>query len=289
MPVSVDDDGRPATQALSVSSADAVAVLQRLTACHHVQHFRRIWRIRTFSGSHPSPIVQYNATRISKLCVSTSMISPNLYRKSRVYDFFMKSFGYSKSIERYLSDLKLDLPSGCRILDAGCGTGILGLHFLQRFPESTLLATDLETNFLKATLANAEKRGIDLGRIESGVADISDPHIVESPDGSKRTVDDHSFDLICIGAVVGYARDTESALRQLVSMLAPGGYLVNVEMNSSPSGRLVSHRYQYDNISLFSMRKVLESEGCETQISKLRVSHLPAKLTRTGVLARKPA
>ena len=62
------------------------------------------------------------------------MISPKLYRKSRAYDFFMKSFGYSRSIERFLAGLELDLNDDCRILDAGCGTGILGIHFLRNYP-----------------------------------------------------------------------------------------------------------------------------------------------------------
>ncbi|MCA9137036.1 MAG: class I SAM-dependent methyltransferase [Planctomycetales bacterium] len=215
------------------------------------------------------------------------MISPKLYRKSRTYDFFMKSFGYSRSIERFLCGLKLDLPSRGRILDAGCGTGILGIHFLERFGDATLLATDLEPNFLQATLSNAELRGIAKDRITVAIADISAPRQVTSLEGESRVLDKASFDLICIGAVIGYAKDTEASIRELVSMITPGGYFVNLEMNDSPTGRFVSHRYHYHNIPLSRMQSVIREEGCEVTVTGLGMQHLPAKLTRTAFIARK--
>ena len=84
------------------------------------------------------------------------MISTKLYKSSRIYDFFLKLLGYENGIDRFLRELKLNCSAGCRILDAGCGTGLLGLHFLERFPGARLQATDLEPTFLHATLANAK-------------------------------------------------------------------------------------------------------------------------------------
>ena len=216
------------------------------------------------------------------------MISPKLYRSSRTYDFFMKLLGYESSIDRFLRSLSFDLQAP-RILDAGCGTGFLGLHFLARFPGSSLVATDLEPNFLEATLANAERRQIDRERIQVGIANISEPATLTSLDGESCTLPASTFDLICIGAVVGYASDTPSALRQLVDLLKPGGLLLNLEMNESPTGRLVSHRYHYANISLGQMRQVLGDAGCTVTTTKLGLRHLPAKFTRTAMLARKSA
>jgi SAM-dependent methyltransferase len=215
------------------------------------------------------------------------MISPNLYKNGRTYDFFMKALGYEGSIDRFLDHLEIDCRPECSILDAGCGTGILGLHFLERFPNSSLHATDIEGGFLRATLANAHRRDIDRHRVTIGVGDISSPHCWTSEEGTPETFEDGSFDLICLGAVIGYASDREASLRQLVQMLSPGGYLLNIEMNESLTGRLVSNRYRYRNISLERMKHVIRQEGCELMSTPLRIQHLPAKLTRTAIVARK--
>lgn len=215
------------------------------------------------------------------------MISPKLYKNGRTYDFFMKALGYEGSIDRFLDHLQIDCRPECRILDAGCGTGILGLHFLQRFSNSSLHATDIEEGFLEATLANAERRGIDRHRVTVGVGDISAPNSWTADDGHVESFEDGTFDLICVGAVIGYANDTETSLRQLVRMLAPGGYLLNIEMNESLTGRFVSNRYRYRNISLDRMHEIIEEEGCKLMSTPLRIRHLPAKLTRTAIVAQR--
>lgn len=217
------------------------------------------------------------------------MISTKLYKSSRFYDFFMKLLGYESGMDRFLRELKINCSSGCRILDAGCGTGLLGLHFLERFPGARLQATDMEPNFLRATLANAKKRGIDQDRIAVGIANISAPKRLTSLDGTPSVLDDASFDLICVGAVVGYADDKEASIRQLVELLAPGGYLLNMEMNESHTGRLVSYHYRYHNISLDHMQDVIRDAGCKVSATRLSMRHLPVKLTRTAVLAHKIA
>ena len=215
------------------------------------------------------------------------MISPKMYKSGRTYDFFMKALGYEGSIDRFLDYLEIHCRPECRILDAGCGTGILGLHFLERFVNSSLYATDIEQGFLDATLANSERRGIDRHRVTVGVGDISAPNCWTTEYGVVETFEDATFDLICVGAVIGYANDTETSLRQLVRMLAPGGHLLNMEMNESPTGRFVSNRYRYRNISLEEMSGIIEDEGCELMSTHLRIRHLPAKLTRTAIVARR--
>ena len=215
------------------------------------------------------------------------MLNPTLYKSSRTYDFFMKLLGYENAIGRFLQQVQIDCPSDCRVLDAGCGTGLLGFHFLDRFPQATLVATDLEPNFLRLTIANAGKRGIDRDRIQIGVADISTPNVLTTLDGDSCSLKDSSFDLICVGAVVGYAEDTEASIRGLIRLIAPGGYLINIEMSESLTGRFVSKRYQYRNITLSRMQEVIRDVGCDVTATRLNLRHLPAKLTRTAIIARK--
>lgn len=216
------------------------------------------------------------------------MINPEMYKKSGVYDFFMKSLGYQRSIDRFLAGTNFDLSDSPKVLDAGCGTGLLGLHFLQRYPGSNLVATDLESNFLTATLANADQRGIARDRISVGVANIGSPKKVACLEGTTQLLADESFDLICVGAVVGYAADPANSIQQLLELLAPGGTLLNLEMNESLSGRFVSHRYHYDNICISEMREAILATGCDVSIEKLSLGCLPAKFTRIAIIARKP-
>lgn len=47
-----------------------------------------------------------------------------------------------------------------RVLDFGCGSGILGLRAAQLWPEAMVLAADCEVSAVAATLANAEANGL---------------------------------------------------------------------------------------------------------------------------------
>lgn len=234
-------------------------------------------------GKYPAKI-DYPPRLSPQLCF---MINPNLYKKSRVYDFFIKSLGYERSLDRFLQNLPLEHQGALRVLDAGCGTGLLGLGLLKRFPDAQLIATDLEPNFLKKTLQNAKSRGVADDRISVGIADISHPSRYRSLEGNEVTLQPSSIHLICVGAVIGYSKDIEQSLIELVGLLQPGGTLINLEMNESLSGRFVSRRYHYFNIPIARMVHVLRESGCNVTHRRLSFTHLPAKLTRTAIVATK--
>jgi ubiquinone/menaquinone biosynthesis C-methylase UbiE len=215
------------------------------------------------------------------------MINPSLYKNSRVYDFFMKLLGYESSLDRFIRQLPLDIDGSCKILDAGCGTGLLGLALLERMPSSTLIATDLEPNFLKEVQKNAKSRGIEPGRVRVGQSNISQPQQFTNEDSQVETIHEGSMNVVCVGAVVGYADNIEESLRSLVRLLAPGGMLINIEMNESIVGRYVSKRYHYHNISVLRMLEVLREAGCQAENHPLKLRFLPAKFTRTAVIAKK--
>ena len=245
----------------------------------HIVTLQDEWPSRT-GLSHSGPRYHFH-------CSTDSRVTTKFYKSSRVYDFFMKRIGYEKSIDRYLASLHINTPAECRILDAGCGTGFLGLHFLQRWPQAELHVTDLEPNFLNTTLANARHRGLPVDRILARVSNITTPKHATTLDGTPHTLVDNDYDLICLGAVVGYSEDTELSLRQLMQLLAPGGILLNLEMNETLTGRFISWRYQYRNIPLARIEQVIQEEGGEITPTSLRLTHFPAWVTRVPLIARK--
>src|ERR1043165_7250085 len=52
-------------------------------------------------------------------------------RFTKLYDLMFRFNGYGRSLERYLREAHLPLPAGARILDPGCGTGLLTLALLR--------------------------------------------------------------------------------------------------------------------------------------------------------------
>jgi precorrin-6B methylase 2 len=216
------------------------------------------------------------------------MLNPNLYKSSHVYDFFMKSLGYERSLQRFLQSIALDYRGSFKILDSGCGTGLIGLSLLQRFPEASLVATDLEPNFLQQTLSNADRMRLDRARVEVGLADISNPHqLRHHSSGASTAIAKQSITIACVGAVIGYSKDVHSSLRSLVDLMVPGGTLINLEMSNGLAGRVVSKRYNYQNLPVHDLLDLLSSLGCQVEQRNLSIRHLPAKLTRTAIIARK--
>ena len=75
-------------------------------------------------------------------------------RIARFYDLTFKFNGYARSLDQYFANHPLPVSRGDKILDAGCGTGLLTLALLRaiRFPVS-ITALDMPTR------SNSARRG----------------------------------------------------------------------------------------------------------------------------------
>jgi SAM-dependent methyltransferase len=98
---------------------------------------------------------------------------------------------------------QLDLPSGARILDAGCGSGRV-LDELARFGD--VVGVDLSPSAVAAAWARGHS--------------VANARVEELPFA------DATFDLVTCLDVIEHTPDDVRALRELVRVTRPGGYLL---------------------------------------------------------------
>ena len=148
-------------------------------------------------------------------------------RIARLYDLTFRFNGYGRSLDQYFETHPLPVSRGARILDAGCGTGLLTLALLRaiRFPVS-ITALDLSS-----TSVAAARKSL----------------YYSSPGGRKRDVTftqgnllclpfaDESLDLVVTAGALEYV-PLADGLTELARVLAPGGHLLHLPVHPSAVG-----------------------------------------------------
>jgi SAM-dependent methyltransferase len=99
-----------------------------------------------------------------------------------------------------------------RLLDAGCGDGLVALTLARRHPDWTVLGVDLRERLLDGARARAAARG--LTNVRFARADLT----VGVPEGG--------FDAVLAVECLTEIPDDDVALRTLADAIAPGGLLV---------------------------------------------------------------
>ena len=111
--------------------------------------------------------------------------------------------------DRVLSDRLGSRPA--RLVDAGCGDGLLALALAKRHPEWKILGLDLRENLLEGARRRAAGRGLD--NVEFVAADLTDRFPV--------TDLDVVLGIECLEEI----EDDEGAMHRMSEALAPGGTL----------------------------------------------------------------
>jgi ubiquinone/menaquinone biosynthesis C-methylase UbiE len=197
----------------------------------------------------------------------------------------MKNLGFDASIASFIKQLPLLDGRYQHILDAGCGTGVIGLTLAQRFPDASVLLTDINKQLMSEMLSNVEQNETLLARLAVGEADIAIPNKVTLANNEEITLANEKFDIVSTGAVIGYSRHQEESLKALMRLVKPQGYFINIEMNDKLGGKMVSKRYQYPVMPLVEMERIIDDNGFS--LHKITVDTFPARLTRTCYLAQK--
>ncbi len=101
-----------------------------------------------------------------------------------------------------------------RVLDLGCGTGILTRHVASRLPEAEVLGVDLD----ESRLAFARQHG--------GIENLR----FEKCDFRYLPFEDESFDLVFSRFVLIFVPDPGGAIQEMVRVTRPGGSVVCRDM-----------------------------------------------------------
>ena len=140
----------------------------------------------------------------------------------RFYDLTFKLNGYGRSLDQYFAVHPLPVSRGARILDAGCGTGLLTLALMRalRFPVS-ITALDLSASSIEAA-----KKAVGESAGRKRDVSYTQANVLSLPFA------DNSFDLVVTSGALEYV-PLEDGLNELARVIAPEGHLLHLPVRPS--------------------------------------------------------
>ena len=146
-------------------------------------------------------------------------------RIARFYDLTFKLNGYGRSLDQYFATHPLPVSRGARILDAGCGTGLLTLALLRavRFPVA-ITALDLSS-----TSIDAARKSLYYSSGRKRDVTFAQGNLLSLPFA------DESLDLVVTAGALEYV-PLSDGLTEIARVIAPGGYLLHLPIHPSVAG-----------------------------------------------------
>jgi ubiquinone/menaquinone biosynthesis C-methylase UbiE len=143
-------------------------------------------------------------------------------RIARLYDLTFKVNGYGRSLDQYFATHPLPIYRGAKILDAGCGTGLLTLALLRaiRFPVS-ITALDLSQ-----TSVVAARKSLYYSPGRKRDVTFAQGNLLCLPFA------DESLDLVVTSGALEYV-PLADGITELARVIAPGGHLLHLPVHPS--------------------------------------------------------
>ena len=146
-------------------------------------------------------------------------------RIARFYDLTFKVNGYGRALDQYFANHPLPISRGAKILDAGCGTGLLTLAMLRaiRFPVS-ITALDLSS-----TSVAAARKSLYYSSGRKRDVTFTQGNLLCLPFA------DESVDLVVTSGALEYV-PLSDGITELARVIAPGGHLLHFPVHPGIAG-----------------------------------------------------
>ena len=155
-------------------------------------------------------------------------------RIARFYDLTFKVNGYGRSLDQYFETHPLPVSRGAKILDAGCGTGLLTLALLRsiRFPVS-ITALDLSS-----TSVAAARKALYYSSGRKRDVTFTQGNLLCLPFA------DESLDLVVTAGALEYV-PLADGLNELARVITPGGHLLHLPVHPSVIGVVLEILFRF--------------------------------------------
>jgi ubiquinone/menaquinone biosynthesis C-methylase UbiE len=196
-------------------------------------------------------------------------------RIAGLYNLTFKFNGYGRSLHHYLRKHPIPLSRNAKILDAGCGTGLLTVALLKALDLPVrITAIDLSGSSLVTAQKAVEENAGRADRVWFTQANVL----------SLPFADD-SFDFVVTSGVLEYVPLREG-LGELARVLKHGGYILHLPVRPSPVSKMLEVMFRFKT---HHPREVAENTRRYFRVVKhYRFPPLhPIGWSKTAVLAQK--
>ena len=151
-----------------------------------------------------------------------------------LYELTFKLNGYGRSLDEYFANHPLPLSRGAKILDAGCGTGLLTLALLRNlhFP------VKISSLDLSATSIEAARRAVFDSPVRTRDASFAQGNLLSLPFA------DETFDMVVTSGAVEYV-PLADGMNELARVIGPGGHLLHIPCRPSPASTFLEILFRF--------------------------------------------
>jgi ubiquinone/menaquinone biosynthesis C-methylase UbiE len=150
------------------------------------------------------------------------------------YDLTFKLNGYGRSLDQYFANHPLPVSRGAKILDAGCGTGLLTLALLRtlHFPVS-ITALDLSS-----TSISAARKAVEESPGRTRDVTFAEGNLLSLP------FSDESLDLVVTSGALEYVPLSEG-MAEIARVISSGGHLLHLPCRPSPASTFLEILFRF--------------------------------------------